>query len=142
MKLTLTISVILVLAGCGIKQPVESTSDTFNAANQSILTLTNNKGFNEVPKDKSFTSQRYSYIIDTEKDGSTFFDNKIIVRSFYLLHHAHSIIITGEHNVIEQYKEYMQSNGVKGDIILSEVPIYSNKVMIDTIHYSAVSIKR
>jgi len=39
---------------------------------------------------------------------------------------------------IRQYKEYMQSNGVKGDIILNEVPIYSNNVMIDTIHYSTV----
>ena len=132
---------MLLVVGCGIKKPVEPTSDTFNPANQSILTLTNNKGFNEVPKDESFTGQKYSYIINTEKVGNTFFDNNIIVRSFYLLHHANLIVITGNANTVEEYIGYLVDNGVSAPIEVNNENIMSNKVIIDTIHYSPIQKK-
>ena len=124
--------------GCSQKEPVELASGTFDVANQSILKLTNNKGYNKVPKDKSFTKQRYSYIINTEKVGNTFFDNEIIVRSFYLLHHANLIIITGNSNIVKDYIGYLKDNGVSAPIEVNNENIESNKVIIDTIHYSSV----
>ena len=135
---TIILAGCILFAGCSQKEPVKLTSGTFNASNQSILKLTNNKGYNEVPKDKSFTEQRYSYIINSEKVGNTFFDNEIIVRSFYLLHHANLIVITGKANTVKDYVRYFKENGVSAPIQVNNAGIKSNKVIIDTIHYSPI----
>lgn len=117
------------------KKPVALKSDTTSVINTKILL---DKHYNNVPLDKSFEKQRYSYIINTTKRGNTFFDNKILVKSFYLLHHANLIVITGNINTANDYMLYLMDNGVLAPIKVNNTKIKSNKVIIDTIHYSPV----
>lgn len=125
----------LLFTGCSQKKAVELKSDTTSVINKNILL---DKHYNMVPLDKSFKKQRYSYIINTRKRGSTFFDNDILVKSFYLLHHANLIVITGNINTANDYMLYLKDNGVLAPIRVNNVKIKSNKVIIDTIHYSPV----
>jgi len=134
MKYTLLVGCLL-LVGCVQKKPVELKSDTTSFINKKIL-LDNHE--NNVPLDKSFVKQRYSYIINTTKKGSTFFDNDILVKSFYLLHHANLIVITGKLHIANDYMQYLIENGVSTPIKVNSANIKSNKVIIDTIHYSPV----
>jgi hypothetical protein len=126
----------LLFTGCSQKKPVELKSDTTSFVNKKVLL---DKHDNDVPLDKSFVKQRYSYIINTTKKGSTFFDNDILVKSFYLLHHANLIVITGKLNIANDYMRYLIENGVSASIEVNDAGIKSNKVIIDTIHYSPVT---
>ena len=126
----------LFLTGCSQKEPVKLKGDVTSSINKKVLL---DKHDNNVPLDKSFVKQRYSYIINTTKKGSTFFDNDILVKSFYLLHHANLIVITGKLNIANGYMRYLIENGVSAPIKINTVSIKSNKVIIDTIHYSPVS---
>jgi hypothetical protein len=125
----------LLFTGCSQKKPVELKSDITSVINKNILL---DKHYNIVPLDKSFKKQRYSYIINTRKRGSTFFDNDILVKSFYLLHHANLIVITGNIDIANDYMLYLMQNGVLAPIKVNKTRIKSNKVIIDTIHYSPV----
>jgi len=125
----------LLLTGCSQKKPVELNDNTQHLINKKILL---DKHGNNVPLDKSFQKQRYSYIINSSKIGSTFFDNDILIKSFYLLHHANLIVITGNLHIAKSYKLYLLKNGISAPIQINNAKIKSNKVIIDTIHYSPI----
>ncbi len=129
----------ILLMGCSQKAPVALQNHTSQDINKGILLDTHS---NNVPLDKSFAKQRYSYIINSEKKGNTFFDNDILVKSFYLLHHANLIVITGNIDIAEEYMLYLMKNGVTAPIEINDTGINSNKVMIDTIHYSPIKEKK
>jgi len=132
MKYTLLIGFLL-FTGCSQKEPVELKNDKTYVINKKILLDTH---YNIPPLDDSFKKQHYSYIINTSKEGDTFFDNDILVKSFYLLHHANLIIITGNLDIANDYKLYLLENGVMAPIKINKADIFSSKVIIDTIHYS------
>jgi len=135
MKYTLLIGFLL-FTGCSQKKPVELKNDETYVINKKILLDTH---YNIPPLDDSFKKQRYSYIINTSKKGNTFFDNDILVKAFYLLQHANLIVITGNLDIANDYKLYLMENGVMAPIEVNDANIDSNKVIIDTIHYSPVS---
>jgi len=126
----------LAMTGCSPKPPVSLQSDRVETVNKNLFL---GKRVGNVPKDPSFQKQRYSYIIHAEKKRDVYFDNKIFVKAFYLLHHANLVVITGNCRVASQYKHYLKHHGVTAKIKLSCVDIDSNEVMIDTIHYSPLN---
>jgi len=135
MKYLLLVGALL-FAGCSAKKtPVALQNTTPSVINKGILL---DKHDNRVPLDPSFSGSRYSYIITTSKKGNVFFDNKIKVKAFYLLHHANLVVITGNRHVAKQYRSYLRKNGVTAPIKINATGIRSGKVIIDTIHYALV----
>ena len=135
MKYIILAGLSFIMMGCSQKKPIELKNNHTFLVNKKIF----DKHHNLVPLDKSFKKQRYSYIINTSKKGNTFFDNNILVKAFYLLHHADLIVITGNDKIVREYMHYLSSNGVTAPTEANDVNINTNKVMIDTVHYSPIS---
>lgn len=125
----------LLLVGCSQKTAVKLNSHEEALINKSVLLDTH---YNNVPLDKSFKKQRYSYIITTSKNKNTYFHNDILVKSFYLLHHANLIVITAKKRIATDYMLYLYNQGISASIQINNANIRSNKVIIDTIHYSPI----
>jgi len=128
MKTLLTIISTLLLMGCSqhAEHPTQLDNSNFIFANNNLL----NKNKFNVPQDLDMKKKEWKYKLKVKKQGDIFFKNHQIVKSFYLAHHANHIMIRGRKSIINQYKLYFISNGVKAPIELKPTYTRSNKVTI------------
>lgn len=96
--------------GCtGVPDLVELDSNSAITINQELIRK-QNKG---IPLDPFLKEHNWTYNIIFEKNGNEYMDNEQIVKSFYVAHNADKIIIVGEKDLAQDYKQYFEQNGVK-----------------------------
>lgn len=96
--------------GCaGVPDPVELDSNSAITINQELIRK-QNKG---IPLDPFLKEHNWTYNIIFEKNGNEYMDNEQVVKSFYVAHNADKIIIVGEKDLAQDYKQYFEQNGVK-----------------------------
>lgn len=108
--------------GCaGIPDPVELDGGSAITINQELIRK-QNKG---IPLDPFLKEHNWTYNIVFEKIGNEYIPNNQIVKSFYVAHNANKIIIIGNKDLAQDYKQYFEKNGVK-NIEIHEV-LYINE---------------
>ena len=108
--------------GCaGVPDPVELDGGSAITINQELIRK-QNKG---IPLDPFLKEHNWTYNIVFEKIGNEYIPNNQIVKSFYVAHNANKIIIIGNKDLAQDYKQYFEKNGVK-NIEIHEV-LYINE---------------
>jgi len=117
-KITLLAAALLLMNGCSSKltAPVQLEDNPSTTINQGIIA----KHHSSVPQDIYLTSQDWRARLTVHK-GRYYLPNKKVIKTFYYAHHAHKILITGEHSTIKRYKDYFMRNGVTAQICLNPV---------------------
>lgn len=112
----------LFATGCaGVPDPVELDGGSAITINQELIRK-QNKG---IPLDPFLKEHNWTYNIVFEKIGNEYIPNNQIVKSFYVAHNANKIIIIGNKDLAQDYKQYFEKNGVK-NIEIHEV-LYINE---------------
>lgn len=108
--------------GCaGIPDPVELDGGSAITINQELI----RKEKKGIPLDPFLKEHNWTYNIVFEKIGNEYIPNNQIVKSFYVAHNANKIIIIGNKDLAQDYKQYFEKNGVK-NIEIHEV-LYINE---------------
>lgn len=143
-KLSLVLSGIVavsLLTGCSQKNTPPTEVKTWDrGASLSVSKSLVLEEKREVPKDQFLVNKNWTYQIVATKKGNYLLDNDQIVKTFYVAHHAQDIIIVGREGLIEQYKNYFVSNGVKGKITLQPVtPIQADTNTVNMLFFNKKS---
>lgn len=105
-------SVILALAlvGCtSVPKPIELDSSSQITINQALI----KKEKNNIPLDPFLKQNNWTYNLMFEKNGNEYIANDMLIKTFYVAHNADKIIIVGNKDIAQDYKNYLISNGCK-----------------------------
>ena len=113
----------ITLVGCGAKNPPKLQNNKNLGINNSLL----EQKYSFVPKDEFLSNENSVYELEAIPSGEYLIANELMVKTFLLAHNASKIIIIGDKNRIEQYKDYFLQNGVMADMYLQPLEDSENQ---------------
>ncbi len=115
-------ALVVGLSGCSGKAPDPEPVSSWDK--NSALTINKElllKKEISVPKDPYLVNHNWTYQVNSSIENGELFKNDQIVKTFLVAHNASEIILIGEKNTIEKYKEYFIKNQVTANIKLQPV---------------------
>lgn len=116
-------SLVLLLVGCGVKEPVKLDNNSAITINQGLIV----ERVNNIPKDPFLEYSNWSYNMYFSKlSNGMLVKDEDIVKTFYLAHNADRIIILGYEPTAFEYRNYFIKNGVTAPIEISKLDMIGN----------------
>ena len=109
-KYLASVFVAFAFVGCtGVPEPVELDGNSAITINQELL----RKEKRNIPLDPFLKQNNWTYNLMFEKSGGEYIPNDMVVKTFYVAHNADRIIIVGNKEIAQDYKEYLLKNDCK-----------------------------
>ena len=109
-KYLANVAVVFAFVGCtGVPEPIELDGDSQLTINQELL----RKEKRNIPLDPFLKQNNWTYNIMFEKSDGEYIPNDMVVKTFYVAHNADRIIIVGNKDVAQDYKEYLLKKDCK-----------------------------
>lgn len=123
LNISLALASVAFFVGCGAKNPPKLQNNKNLGINNSLL----EQKYSFVPKDEFLSNANFVYELEAIPSGEYLITNELMVKTFLLAHNASKIIIIGDKNRIEQYKDYFLQNGVMADMYLQPLDDSENQ---------------
>lgn len=105
-----SVATAFMLVGCtSMPKPIELDGNSQITINQDLI----KQEKRNIPLDPFLKQNNWTYNLMFEKIGDEYIPNDMVVKTFYVAHNADRIIIVGNQEIAQDYKNYLTSNGCK-----------------------------
>lgn len=131
-KYVASLIISLVFIGCsGVPKPIELDGNSAITINQELV----RQERHNIPLDPFLKQHNWTYSLTFTKNDNEYIPNDMIIKTFYVAHNADRIIIIGNKNIAQDYKEYLITKGCKNIAIHQVDSIGQSKKRVNILFF-------
>ena len=131
-KYVASLIISLVFIGCsGVPKPIELDGNSAITINQELV----RQERHNIPLDPFLKQHNWTYSLTFTKNDNEYIPNDMIIKTFYVAHNADRIIIIGNKNIAQDYKEYLTTKGCKNIAIHQVDSIVQSKKRVNILFF-------
>lgn len=131
-KYVASLIISLVFIGCsGVPKPIELDGNSAITINQELV----RQERHNIPLDPFLKQHNWTYSLTFTKNDNEYIPNDMIIKTFYVAHNADRIIIIGNKNIAQDYKEYLTTKGCKNIAIHQVDSIGQSKKRVNILFF-------